>query len=354
MHERYLREVGMNTRDVHILTQKNEQKWDNFVRRFEGATFFHRIGWKNVVEKTYHHKAYYLFTEDDAGEITGVLPLFFIKSLIFGQKLVSLPFAPYGGVCAADESAAASLVAEAITRSESLGKKYIELRSFNERPYPGFSCMRGYSTFIMDVHQDEKELWQNIGKKNRNMIRKGVKSGLIYRWREERSALSEFYEVYTENISAMGTPAHGFDFFKAVYDQFPGDIAIAEVTLRNEPIASLLLLYFKERMISGWGGSLPDTLAYAPNNFLYWNSLLAARQKGYTFFDFGRSLEGTGNYHFKRHWGATEHPLTYWYYPGDRDIRPPQGQYEFFARVWKHVPVSINRRIGPLIRRSVL
>ncbi|MEA2075232.1 MAG: hypothetical protein U9O85_05815 [Euryarchaeota archaeon] len=33
------------------------------------------------------------------GEIKGVLPLFLMKSMLFGKKLVSVPFAPYGGVC---------------------------------------------------------------------------------------------------------------------------------------------------------------------------------------------------------------------------------------------------------------
>lgn len=344
----------MNNTEVHVLTQKDEQKWDNFIRRFDGATFFHQTGWKHVVEQTYRHKAYYFFTEDETGEITGILPLFFIKSPIFGKKLVSLPFAPYGGICAANVSAASSLLSEAITHAESLSKSLIELRCFNEHPYPGFTCKAGYSTFIMDIKKDEKMLWSSIGKKNRNMVRKGVKSGLSFVWREDSSAISEFYRVYTESISALGTPSHSLEFFKAVYDQFPGEIAIAVVNFGKVPIASLMLLCFQEQVISGWGGSLPGTHEYAPNNFLYWHSLLAAQKRGYRFFDFGRSLEGTGNYHFKRHWGAIEQPLKYWYYPSDLHIKLPQGQYELAARVWKNVPVFINRHIGPMIRRFVV
>jgi len=37
-------------------------------------------------------------------EIKGVLPLFLMRSVIFGKKLLSVPFAPYGGVCADNEN----------------------------------------------------------------------------------------------------------------------------------------------------------------------------------------------------------------------------------------------------------
>ena len=40
----------------------------------------------------------------EEGEIKGILPLFLMRSMLFGKKLVSVPFAPYGGVCADDET----------------------------------------------------------------------------------------------------------------------------------------------------------------------------------------------------------------------------------------------------------
>jgi len=56
-----------------------------------------------VVKKTYKHKPIYLVAKEN-GEIKGVLPLFLMRSVIFGKKLVSVPFTPYGGVCADNET----------------------------------------------------------------------------------------------------------------------------------------------------------------------------------------------------------------------------------------------------------
>jgi len=339
--------------EVRQLTLRDEQRWDDFVRTCKDTTFFHQAGWKHVVEKTYRHRSIYLFTEDETGEITGILPLFFINSPL-GKKLVSLPFAPYGGICATRQPAAASLLAEAVRRSESLSVKFCELRSFHEHPCPDFRCREGYSTFIMDLRPDEQALADTIGKKNRNMIRKGEKSGLAFQSFENKAALDEFYQVYTDSISALGTPAHSRGFFQEVHARFPADVSVATVSKGHKPVAALLLLRFKDQVISGWGGSLPDSLDYAPNNFLYWHALLEARQQGHSFFDFGRSLKGTGNYHFKRHWGATERPLRYWFYPYNPDIRPPQERFGLGAKVWKLIPPSINRLMGPMIRKYVV
>jgi hypothetical protein len=81
------------------LRTEEEKAWDSYIHKSKSSTFYHQIGWRNVVEKTYKHKPHYLIAKEE-GELKGVLPLFMMKSMFFGRKLVSVPFAPYGGVCA--------------------------------------------------------------------------------------------------------------------------------------------------------------------------------------------------------------------------------------------------------------
>ena len=85
--------------EITELQKEEEKAGDSYVYNSNNSTFYHQIGWRNVVEKTYKHKPIYLIAKEE-GEIKGILPLFFMKSMIFGKKLVSVPFAPYGGVCA--------------------------------------------------------------------------------------------------------------------------------------------------------------------------------------------------------------------------------------------------------------
>jgi len=99
--------------EIYKLERREEKEWDAYVLKHPNSTFFHQIGWKNVAERTYKHKPVYLIARKE-GEVRGVLPLFLMRSMIFGKKLVSVPFAPYGGVCADDEIAEKMLIEEAI------------------------------------------------------------------------------------------------------------------------------------------------------------------------------------------------------------------------------------------------
>jgi len=99
--------------EITELRREDEKAWDSYIYKSSSSTFYHQLGWRNVVKKTYKHKPIYLVAKEN-GEIEGVLPLFLMKSMIFGKKLVSVPFAPYGGVCADDGIAEKMLIEEAI------------------------------------------------------------------------------------------------------------------------------------------------------------------------------------------------------------------------------------------------
>ncbi len=58
----------------------------------------------------YGHKPRYLVAKGDDGGIARVLPMFLLESRVFGRKLVSVPFAPYGVVCVDDAGPRRALV----------------------------------------------------------------------------------------------------------------------------------------------------------------------------------------------------------------------------------------------------
>ena len=61
-------------------------RWEEFVHRCPDATFFHRIGWRDIIEQCFGHTTHYLLAERGA-QIVGVLPLAEVKSLLFGHAL---------------------------------------------------------------------------------------------------------------------------------------------------------------------------------------------------------------------------------------------------------------------------
>src|SRR5437763_15322222 len=82
--------------------------WEAFVNRCPDTTFFHRIGWRDIIEQVFRHRTHYRIAER-RGDIVGILPLAEINSRLFGHALVSLPFGVSGGPAAAESDAGRAL-----------------------------------------------------------------------------------------------------------------------------------------------------------------------------------------------------------------------------------------------------
>ena len=102
--------------------------WDRYVQEAPAATFFHRSGWKTVLERAFGHRTHFSYAEQN-GEIVGILPLAEIRRGLFGHSLSSLPFCVYGGIVADTEAAAAVLRKEACRLADSLKVGALELRN---------------------------------------------------------------------------------------------------------------------------------------------------------------------------------------------------------------------------------
>jgi CelD/BcsL family acetyltransferase involved in cellulose biosynthesis len=85
---------------ISSAAESDRAAWDDFISRTPGGSFYHRFGWKGLVEREFGHRTEYLVARRD-GEICGVLPLVFLESRLFGRILCSVPFLNYGGPCVA-------------------------------------------------------------------------------------------------------------------------------------------------------------------------------------------------------------------------------------------------------------
>ena len=60
--------------DVRAFTLSDAQPWDAYVETCAEASFFHRIGWREIIEDVFHHRTHYRVAER-RGQIVGILPL---------------------------------------------------------------------------------------------------------------------------------------------------------------------------------------------------------------------------------------------------------------------------------------
>jgi len=327
--------------------------WDAFVLGCPQATFFHLAGWQRMVGEVFGHDTYFLYAEQD-GILQGVLPLAHVNSWLLGNSLVGLPFAVYGGVAAIDESAAALLEAEAQAIARKLGVDHLELRNVAAR-HDDWPAQDLYVTFRRPIEPDEEANMLAIPRKQRAMVRKGIKNGLVA---HIDTTVDRFFALYADNVHRHGTPAMPKRYFQALMQEFGPSCEVLTVTdAGGRPLSSVMSFYFRDEVLPYYAGDDEAARDLAANDFKYWELMRRACARGLKVFDYGRSKQGTGSYAFKKNWGFDPAPLHYEYCLYKRDAipqnNPSNAKYKLMIETWRRMPIGLANWLGPFIVRNL-
>lgn len=338
---------------IKAYNESYREQWDAYVRQSDGASFFHLTGWMDAVERVFRHRPHYsLAVRDD--RICGILPLFEVKSRLFGHSLVSIPYAVYGGIAADDPEADAALRKGAESLACLMQVDYLELRGggAQEEPWHGKDL---YVTFQRPILPTVEENLQAIPRKQRAMVRKGEKSGLTSTI-GGLEHLDLFYPIYAQNVRDLGSPVYPKPFFRALMENFP-DAFILGVWQGEKMVAGVLTFVHQGALLPYYGGGLREHFEAAVNDFMYWELMKYGCEGGFTLFDFGRSKKGTGSYRFKKHWGFEPTDLDYSCFlvraKEPPNISPVNPKYSAMINVWKRLPLPVSNWLGPKIVRGI-
>lgn len=335
------------------LLPQDHARWDEFVRACPEASFFHLAGWKRVIEEAFGHRTHFHYVEE-AGQITGVLPLAEVKSRLFGHSLVSLPFCVYGGIAASNSGAAEILTDAATNLAIERGVGHLELRHRAVR-HPDWPRQDLYVTFRKPLLPTADENLAAIPRKQRAMVRKGIKNGLVS---TPDGGLETFFALYADNVHRHGTPALPKRYFSLLKECFGNDCSVLNVfDSAGMAVSGVLSFRFRDEILPYYAGDCPEARALAANDFKYWELMRRAGDEGVAVFDYGRSKRGTGSFDFKRNWGFEPQPLSYEYalitakaVPNNNPLNP---KYRLFIEAWRRLPRGVANRLGPLLVRSL-
>ena len=338
---------------LHPHDTANAARWDAFVSSCPEATFFHRAGWQNVIADVFQHDTYFLYAEVD-GAIVGVLPLGHVNSWLFGNALTGLPFAVYGGVAASAPRVADALEQEAQRLARELGVDHLELRNVEAR-HAEWPKQDIYVTFRKEILPTEEANMQAIPRKQRAMVRKGIKNELIS---HIDPTVDRFFALFADNVHRHGTPAMPKKYFQALQKEFGQDCEVLTVTTHDgKPLSSVLSFYFRDEVLPYYAGDDEAARDLAANDFKYWELMRRACARGLKVFDYGRSKLGTGPYAFKKNWGFEPQPLHYEYCLYKRDAipqnNPNNAKYKLMISTWRRLPIGLANWLGPFVVRNL-
>ena len=337
---------------VRAMLPSDAANWDAFVERCKETTFFHRSGWQEVIERAFNHRTHFLLAEA-GGRIEGILPLAEIRHFLFGHSLSSLPFCVYGGIAAETDAARELLDQAAQKLAASLGVDHLEYR--NVKPFhEDWPTKDIYVTFRKEIDPDVDQNMKNIPRKQRAMVRSGIKHGLVS---EIDDNVDKFFRVFADNMLRHGTPALPKRYFELLMEVFGRDCEVLTVTKDSEAVSSVLSFYFKDEVLPYYAGDTVKARSLAANDFKYWELMRRACEKGCRVFDYGRSKRGTGSFDFKKNWGFEPEPLHYEYQLHRSEKVPDQNplnpKYQLFIRAWRKLPLPVANYIGPYIVKNL-
>ncbi len=339
---------------IRTIEELDPQKVDSYLENHPHTTPYHYSCWRKLIKSLFHHDDISLVAVNQSSEITGLLPLTRMKSMLFGDFAVSMPYFNYGGPIANHLDIETFLVNSAIDIAKINNVTHIELREL--KPREKLHSKTEKVSMIRKLPETNRLFSSQIGTKVRAQInRSNQEKPVISIGKLE--LINDFYKVFSINMRDLGTPVYSKEFFSRVIKTWYEHSFVVVVYMSNKPVAAAILLGYRDVMEIPWASALKETNKIGINMFMYWNILNFAIDNNYEYFDFGRSSSDSGTYKFKKQWGAIpqQNYWNYWLPEGESlpQLNPNNVKYKFLISTWKRLPVTITNLLGPSIVKNI-
>jgi serine/alanine adding enzyme len=340
-----------------VPVERVEKGWDRFVEFHPHATIGHLRAWGPMIHAAYGHESIALAAVQD-GDVVGILPLVLVKSRLFGDRLVSMPFLDYGGLLVDRDTGpdvSSALFEAALDAGHARGARSLGLRQFH--PIDLADPVSDDRVTMLLPLSTADTAWKALPSERRNRVRKGEKNGLGALW-GGAELLDGFYEVFAANMRDLGSPVHSRGFFVAMLAHLGEAARVLQVRDRaGRPVGAAVCLFFRDTIAVPWVSSRRDAFALCPNFVLYWEVIRFGCEQGYRTLDLGRSCKNAGTFEFKRQWGAAPHPLPWIFRDlgdgGGPSVDQDSSRFHRLVDLWKRLPVSVANLAGPWVRRQI-
>jgi FemAB-related protein (PEP-CTERM system-associated) len=327
------------------------------------AFLYHTNLWQQFISKSFSfnqkQQCFIIAKDQETNEIKTILPITKIKSKIFGNRILSTGFQEYGGVIG-DQSYFPKML-KFLKNKYQKNFQFLEIKgSINQNNTPSEKILIkkvNYQRFILQL-KDEKTVWDNIQKSKRKAIKKSKKECTC---RELTiNDLNQFYNLYLQNMRSFGTPPYNkqyfYNFFKMIQSQGHGKIYGSFKD--NKLISALLGFNYNNTVHITTAISNPKYKAFRPSDLMHWYFINWSIKNNYTSFDFGRVRTDSGQFEYKRKWGAqlSELPSFYFLLKDEQIpklLDPSNKKYQLIIKIWQHLPLNVTKLVGMRLRKEL-
>jgi FemAB-related protein (PEP-CTERM system-associated) len=344
----------MSSTEIILCDASDAKRWNNFLANTEESSFYQLYAWQEINQSHFGHRTYSLAALED-GNLTGVFPLVYLNSRLFGRILCSMPFVNFGGICAKNNETEQLLLNEAISLAKQLDVDYLENRACKIVD-PSLPTAKHKVSMTIELDNNPDNIWNAFASKHRTNIRRAYKNSLTVRSGGDEY-LDIFYKVLASSWRTLGTPIYQRAYFKTILEKFGSQIRIFICYHKDTPIAAAFNGYYKNTVEGMWAGSLPEARRLQYSYVLYWEMIKHACENGYEQYHLGRSSVDSGGEQFKKKWNATQLQL-YWQYFLNKNNELPQlnvdnPKYKLAINSWRKMPIQLTTLLGPFLSKYI-
>lgn len=158
-------------------------------------------------------------------------------------------------------------------------------------------------TIAMDLSSPEV-IWENIHSKNRNMIRKAEKNGIVIKHGKGMDLFDKFIEIYNATMKKDNAEEYYYfkrPFYESIHNDLYNNYEIFYAEIEGKIIAMSIMIFANGKLNYHLSGSDIEYRNLAPSNLLLYQAALWGCEQGMKTFHLGGGV-GSGEdnlYKFK-------------------------------------------------------
>lgn len=293
---------------IQIFNMSQAKEWDELVRSFANYDVYYLSGYVKAFQ-IHGDGEPQLFYYNENG-LRGIYVYMKRKTAIEGVYDSITPYG-YGGFLLEGNDSSENMNAlwNAYVdkmKSENIVDNFVRYHPVLANAVPMKTCSDVIDlgkTVSMDLTSEEV-IWKNIHSKNRNMIRKAEKNGIVIRHGQGLELFDDFIKIYNATMDKDNAEPYYYfkpEFYKSIHEDLKDNYEMFWAEYDGKIIAMSIMIYANGRLNYHLSGSDLQYRNLAPSNLLLYKAAMWGMDKGMKTFHLGGGV-GSGEdnlYKFK-------------------------------------------------------
>ena len=263
---------------------------------------------------TYHYEPVAFTTSNLSEALENGWVFCQVDSWLTGRRLVSLPFSDHCDPLIGSTEELDAFADYLQQQREGEEWSYVEARPLTVAlTTKTFHPSSSFLAQQLSLTPSRRQLFARLHRDSmRRKIRRAEREGVIVQEDRSGALLEKFFYLQSMTRRRHRLPPQPRQWFRNVVRYFGDNCAIWLASLHGQPIASILTLRFRKRLVYKYGASDAKFHVVGAMPLLFWRIIEQAKDQGLEDLDLGRSdLGDLGLITFKEHLGAHGHQIYY-------------------------------------------